>query len=94
MSSRSDSRWALSIVIVRPVLLAAVRRVLAGVVLGVLISIAATRAVSSLLFGMGTLDATTYAGVLVLMVAVVAVAQYVPARRAADIDQIVLLRRQ
>jgi putative ABC transport system permease protein len=91
MSSRSDSRWALSIVTSYG---PRVGRVLAGVVLGVLISIAATRAVSSLLFGMGTLDATTYAGVLVLMVAVVAMAQYVPARRAADIDPIVSLRRQ
>jgi ABC-type antimicrobial peptide transport system permease subunit len=78
--------------IVRPVVIVAGGRVLAGVALGMLVSMAATRAVSSLMFGTGTLDATTYAAVLALMVAVVAAASYLPARRAADIDPLALLK--
>ena len=80
--------------IVRPVLLVAGGRVLAGVALGVLISTTATRAISSMLFGVGTLDVTTYAAVMALMVAVVAVASYLPARRAARVDPLALLRRE
>jgi ABC-type antimicrobial peptide transport system permease subunit len=80
--------------IVRPVLIVAGGRVLAGVALGMIVSMAATRAISSLLFGVGTLDATTYAAVLALMVTVVAVASYLPARRAADIDPLALLKGQ
>jgi putative ABC transport system permease protein len=78
--------------IVRPVLALAGERVLAGVVLGLLVSLAATRAIGSMLFGVRGLDATTYAAVVALLVAVVAVAAYLPARRAASVDPMTLLR--
>ena len=79
--------------IVRPVLFLAGERVLAGVSIGLLFSIAATRALGSMLFGVRALDATTYAAVVTLLVAVVAVAAYLPARRAASADPMRLLRR-
>jgi putative ABC transport system permease protein len=79
--------------IVRPVLAEAAGRVLAGVALGVIISLAATRAIGSLLFGVGTLDVTTYAAVVALIAGIVAIASLLPARRAASIDPLVLLRR-
>jgi predicted permease len=78
--------------IVRPVLLLAGERVLAGVGIGLLFSVALTRTIGSLLFGVGGLDPTTYAGVVTLLVAVVAVAAYLPARRAASVDPMTLLR--
>jgi ABC-type antimicrobial peptide transport system permease subunit len=80
--------------IVRPVLLAAGGRVLAGIALGVFVSLSATRALGTLVFGIRTLDLATYAAVMFIMVLVVGVASYFPARRAANIDPLVLLRRE
>jgi hypothetical protein len=78
----------------RPVLLAAGRRALAGLTLGLAIATVATRAIRSLLFGVEALEAMTYAVVIALVLAVVAVASYLPARRAADTDPLALLRRE
>jgi ABC-type antimicrobial peptide transport system permease subunit len=78
--------------VLRPVLLGAARRVIAGVALGLLSAIAGTRGIRSLLFGVDPLDATTYAAVIALVLAVVAVASYLPARRAAGADPLALLR--
>ena len=44
------------------------------------------RAIRSVLFGVGPLDFTTYGAVIALVVAVVMLAAYVPARRAAGLD--------
>jgi putative ABC transport system permease protein len=79
--------------IVRPVLVLAGERALAGVSIGLLFSMAATRALGSMLFGVRALDAATYGAVVALLVAVVAVAAYLPARRAASADPMTLLRR-
>jgi putative ABC transport system permease protein len=78
--------------VVRPVLVAAAGRAIAGVSLGLLGAVAATRGLRSLMFGVGALDPATYAMVIALVVAVVAVASYLPARRAAEIDPMTLLR--
>jgi ABC-type antimicrobial peptide transport system permease subunit len=80
--------------VLRPVLLAAAGRTLAGVSIGLPAAIAGARGIRSLLFGVGALDATTYAAVIALMFAVVAVASYLPARGAADVDPLTLLRRE
>jgi putative ABC transport system permease protein len=76
------------------VLLRAGWRVLAGLTLGALAAVAATRALRSLLFGVGALDMTTYLAVMLLVSVVVAVASYLPARRAAGIEPLALLRRE
>jgi predicted permease len=75
------------------VLRSAAFRVVTGVVLGVAIAAVASRWMSSLLFGIRPFDPVTY-GVVILMVAgVVAAASWLPARRAARIDPLTLLKR-
>jgi ABC-type antimicrobial peptide transport system permease subunit len=78
--------------VLRPVLLAAAGRALAGVSIGVLAAIAGTRGIRSLLFGVGALDVTTYGAVIALVFPVVAVAAYLPARRASEVDPLTLWR--
>jgi putative ABC transport system permease protein len=80
--------------VLRSVLLAAGWRVLSGVALGLLTAIVGTRGIRSLLIGVEALDTTTYAAVIVLVLTVVAVASYLPARRAAETDPLALLRRE
>jgi ABC-type antimicrobial peptide transport system permease subunit len=66
--------------------------VLAGVAVGVPITLAATRLISSKLFGVASNDPITIAGAGLLMLAVAALAGFVPARRASNVDPTVALR--
>ena len=66
--------------------------VAAGVVVGVAAAMALTRLMSVLLFGVGPMDAPTYAAVSAGLAAVALVATYLPARRAARVDPVVALR--
>jgi ABC-type antimicrobial peptide transport system permease subunit len=75
------------------VLLETVRLALLGIVVGVPVTLMATRAVAGRLFGIGADDALTLAGASCLMVGVAAIAGFVPARRAAIIDPMIALRR-
>ncbi len=63
-----------------------------GVVAGLGSSFALMRFVESLLFGVSATDATTFAAVPLLLIAVSALACFIPARRATRIDPIVALR--
>lgn len=74
------------------VLIRAGWRVAAGLALGVGAALVASRATGALLYGVSVNDARTYGAVLCLVLAVVALAAYVPARRAARIDPHGLLR--
>jgi predicted permease len=65
-----------------------------GLVLGLLGSLALTRAISSQLYGVSSYDPRTFAGVVGLMIAVALAAAYVPARRAMAVDPIVALRHE
>lgn len=66
--------------------------VLAGVVFGVLASIALTRLLSTMLYGVQTTDVLTYTGVVGLLAVAAALASYIPARRAMKVDPMVALR--
>jgi predicted permease len=64
------------------------RYVTAGVIAGLVVTTWVTRLLTSLLFGMSPLDPYVYAAAVVLMVAVSAVACFVPARRALRVDAV------
>jgi ABC-type lipoprotein release transport system permease subunit len=63
-------------------------------VIGLTGAVAASRALVTLLFGVTNLDPVTYVGVSVLLLAVSAVACWVPAWRAARVDPAITLRAE
>jgi ABC-type antimicrobial peptide transport system permease subunit len=67
---------------------------LLGAGIGLAAAVVLTRLMTSLLFGVGTLDPLTYLGALVVILAAAALASYVPARRAALIDPVETLRAE
>lgn len=66
--------------------------VILGVCIGVPASLAATRLISSYLFGLKATDPLTIVLCSLLMLVVAALAGYFPARRAAKVDPLVALR--
>lgn len=64
----------------------------AGLVLGVLVALALTRQLSSLLFGVSAYDPWAYGSVVLILVLVALLACYLPARRAVRVDPLVALR--
>jgi predicted permease len=63
-----------------------------GMVVGVVASWALARTLSALLFGVTSSDPVTFAGMLVILTVVAALAGYLPARRASRIDPMSALR--
>jgi putative ABC transport system permease protein len=63
-----------------------------GLVIGLGIALGAAQLLSSLLYGIGPTDPTTFIGVALLLCAVVVLACYIPARRAVHVDPMVALR--
>jgi ABC-type antimicrobial peptide transport system permease subunit len=74
----------------------------AGIVIGVAVAIVLTKVMSTLLFGVGPIeaptvtstDAFTFATVSIGTLAVVLLACYLPARRATKVDPLVALRNE
>ena len=63
-----------------------------GVGLGALLSMALGQVLSSLLYGVSSIDPVAFAGAATLLLAVAFVANFLPARRAARVDPTVALR--
>lgn len=68
--------------------------VLAGAALGLIAGLGLTRLLSSLLFGVKQGDFVTFAAVASLLLAVAAIAAWIPARRAMSIDPMFALRHE
>jgi len=63
-----------------------------GVIIGVPVTLAVDRLVSNMLFGLKPTDPITLVGATVLLLIIVAIAGYLPARRASQVDPMVALR--
>jgi len=63
-----------------------------GIVAGILVSVAATRVLSGLLYGITPTDAETYALASIALVVMAVIAAWVPARRAATVDPLISMR--
>lgn len=74
------------------VLTKTLRMVLVGAAVGVVVSLAISRLIATLLFGTSASDPATFAGMMLLLGAVAFVAGYIPARRASQIDPSIALR--
>jgi ABC-type antimicrobial peptide transport system permease subunit len=65
--------------------------VVTGVAIGLLIALAASRLVSTLLFGLAATDILSIAVAVIVMLVVSSLAGYLPARRASRVDPMVAL---
>ncbi len=78
--------------ILRLVLMRGLRLSGVGAVVGLAAALAASRLMSQLIYGVPLTDPFSYAGAIIVAVAVALLACYVPARRAAKVDPTVALR--
>ena len=70
------------------------RPVLAGLAIGLGITVTALRLLDGVFFGLGTMDVTSLAGVTSLFLAIALLAAYPPSRRALRVDPIEALRTE
>ena len=68
--------------------------VAAGIAAGLIAALFSTHALGRLLFGVETVDLTTFAGMSAAMLLTGLLASYVPARRASSVDPIISLRSE
>jgi putative ABC transport system permease protein len=80
--------------VLRLVLGSAARVTSAGLVVGVVVALAVTRVVASLLYDVQPHDPTTFGLVAALLGCVALLACYIPARRATRVDAVVALRSE
>jgi putative ABC transport system permease protein len=80
--------------ILRLVVSHGLRLTLAGVAIGLGTSLALTRFISSLLFGISATDPITFAAVAISLTLVAVAACCIPARRAMSVDPMIALRHE
>jgi putative ABC transport system permease protein len=68
------------------------RLAIAGVLIGMALSLAAGRFISTLLFGVRATDPLTFSAVAAALLATAVLAAWIPARRATRVDPMVALR--
>ena len=78
--------------VLRMILSQGLRTIFIGVAIGIAGSLALTRTVQSLLFGVTPTDPLTFGGVTLLLVVAALLACFIPARRATKVDPMVALR--
>ncbi|MFL5579526.1 MAG: ABC transporter permease [Gemmatimonadaceae bacterium] len=78
--------------VLRLVLREGMSLVFVGLAVGLLVALAATRAVEGALYGVSATDPATFAGVTLLLAAAALLACLVPARRAMKVDPMIALR--
>jgi putative ABC transport system permease protein len=78
--------------VLRMVVGGGLRLAIAGVLIGVALSLAAGRFISTLLFGVRATDPLTFGAVVAALMATAVFAAWIPARRATRVDPMVALR--
>jgi putative ABC transport system permease protein len=78
--------------VLRMILSQGLRTIFIGVAIGIAGSLALTRTVESLLFGVTATDPLTFGGVTMLLVGAALLACFIPARRATKVDPMIALR--
>jgi predicted permease len=69
-----------------------IRPVLAGLLVGVMLSVGTSYLLRGILYGVHIVDAVSFVGVSLLFLAIALVATYLPSRRALRVDPVVALR--
>ena len=80
--------------VLRLVLRQGLKLTIIGAALGVLGAFVATRAITSVLYGVSATDPLTFVSVSGLLILVALIASYVPARRATKVEPLVALRNE
>ena len=70
------------------------RPVVAGLLLGMVLAVGASRLLRGVLYGLSAIDVVAFAGASLLFLAIALVASWLPSRRAMRIDPLVALRDQ
>ena len=68
--------------------------ILFGLVIGIVLALALTRLLASLIYGVSSWDTATFTGVPALLAGIALIANYVPARRTIRVDPTMALRHE